>query len=72
MKTFLKWSGMSLAAGGAALLAYKAVGAFRVRLDRGLAQAERVTQEARQAVRSTEEALAHTERTIHRVRTTVS
>ena len=72
MKKFIKWSGISVATGGAILLAYKAISAMRVRLDRGLAQAEHVTEEARQAMQRTQEALAHTERAIQGVRRTVS
>ena len=72
MTRFIKWSGISIAAGGAALLAYQGIVALRVRLDRGLAQAERVTDEARQAMQRTQEALEHTERAIQGVRQTVS
>ncbi|HEY3114734.1 MAG TPA: hypothetical protein VGJ62_13725 [Gemmatimonadaceae bacterium] len=72
MKKFLKWSGINIAAGGAVLLAHKGIAALRVRLDRGLAQAERVTEEARQAMQSAREALAHTEHTIEGVGRTVS
>jgi len=68
----MKWSGAGIITAGAVVLAYKAISAIRVRLDSGLAQAERVTEEARQAVQRTQEALAHTERAIQGVRRTVS
>ena len=72
MKRALKWSGISVAAGAAAWAAYWVVSEVRMRMDRGLAQAERVTEEARQALERTQDALAHTERAIKGVRQTVS
>jgi len=72
MKTVLKWSGMSVAAGAAIWLMYRATAALRVQLDRGLAQAERVTEEARAAVERTHEALSHAERAIQGARQTMS
>ncbi len=59
MKKFIKWS-------------YRVLSALRVRVDRGLAQAEQVTDDARLAMQRTQEALAHTERAIQGVRRTVS
>src|SRR5690242_2161848 len=61
MKRALKWSGISVAIGAAACLAYWVASVVRVEMDRGLAQAERVTSETRQALERTQEALAHTE-----------
>ena len=72
MKTAVKWSGISVAAGAAIWLMYRAAAALRVQLDRGLAQAEHVTQEARAAVERTHEALAHAERAIQGARQTMS
>ena len=72
MKTALKWSGISVAAGAAVWLMFRVTAAVRVRLDRGLAHAERVTQEARSAVERTHEALAHAERAIQGARETMS
>jgi len=72
MKSALKWSVMSLAAGAAIWLMYRVTAAVRVRLASGLEQAERVTREARAAVERTHEALAHAERAIEGARQTVS
>jgi hypothetical protein len=63
---------MGVAAGAAACLAYWVASAIRIRMDRGLAQAERVASETRQALERTQEALAHTEEAIKGVRQTVS
>ena len=72
MKRALKWSGIGVGAGAAAYVAYWVSCAIRERLDQGLAHAERVTDEARQALERTQEALSHTERAIQGVRRTVS
>ena len=72
MKTALKWSGIGVVAGAGVWLMYRLTSALRVRVDRGLAQAERVAQEARIAVERTEQALAHAERAIQGARQTVS
>ena len=72
MRSTLKWSGIGVAAGAGVWLMYRLTAALRVRLDRGLAQAERVTKEARAAVDRTHEALAHAERAIQGARQTVS
>jgi len=72
MKTALKWSSISVVVGAAFWVMYRVTAALRVQLDRGLAQAERVTQEAKAAVERTNEALSHAERAIQGVRHTVS
>jgi len=72
MRNALKWSGIGVAPGTAVWLMYRVTEALRVRLDRGLAHAERVTKEARAAVERTHEALAHAERAIQGARQTVS
>ncbi len=72
MRTLLKWTGISLAAAGAAVVGYRAIVALRGRLDEGLSRAEQVTREAREAMERSEEALRHTQRAIRGVRGAVS
>ena len=68
MKSFLKWTGIAIAAAGVTVLVGRSVGQLRRRVDRGLANAEAVAAEARQSAEKTADALAHTEEAMHAAR----
>jgi hypothetical protein len=72
MKTFLKWTGIGVAAAVGAILAARWAAVLRRRADEGLRHMEHVTADARQAVEKTAEALGHTEEAVRAARRTVS
>lgn len=68
MRNLLKWSGIGMVAAGIAVLAVRWATELSRRMDQGLAHAEAMTADARQAAQKTADALGHTEEAMRAVR----
>jgi F0F1-type ATP synthase membrane subunit b/b' len=72
MVTFIKWTAITAAAITGVSFAYAAVAAARRKVDRGLAQAEQMAEDAKRVLASTQQALTETQQTVRHLRATVS
>ena len=68
MKTFFKWTAATGAAAVGFAVMYAWASEARSRIDRGLARAERITDDARQALAKTQDALGETQSAVREMR----
>jgi hypothetical protein len=72
MKRLAKWSGLVAMVMTGVVVGLRVVAAVRQRVDRRLAQMERIAEDARQALEKTADAMHHTEEALRDTRRTIS
>ena len=72
VKSFFKWTTITVASAVGATLVYQWVNAARARLERGLERVEQIAKDAQHAVAHTQQALGQTAETARDIRQTIS